>query len=107
MNTFEKDINKIYAKLKRFGVKILRRMLCNEDEACNESFENDFYKMSAFDDMIIFDITANEEIHIPHMTLTQPKDILFKKLNLNIACDVFKLTVEHIRNDGNNFFFLS
>ena len=34
------------------------------------------------------------------MQLTQLKDIVFKKLKLNKACDIFKLTVEHLRNCG-------
>ena len=54
-------------------------ILCNEDEARNESYDNEFYKIATFDDMIIFDITANEEIQNPHLTLIQLKDILFKK----------------------------
>ena len=49
---------------------------------------------------IIFDITSDEEIDIPEMNLAQLKCILFKKLKLNKACDVFKLTVEHLRNAG-------
>ena len=32
------------------------------------------------------------------MTLIQLKDIIFKRLKLNKACDIFKLTVEHLRN---------
>jgi hypothetical protein len=28
------------------------------------------------------------------------KDIVFKKLKLNKACDIYKLTVEHLRNSG-------
>ena len=34
------------------------------------------------------------------MNLAQLKFILFKKLKLNKACDIFKLTVEHLRNAG-------
>ena len=50
--------------------------------------------------MIIFDITSEEKLTIPKMNLTQLKDILFKKLKVNKACDIFKLTVEHLRNAG-------
>ena len=38
---------------------------------------------------------------IPHMKICDLKDILFKKLKLGKACDVFMLTVEHLRNAGN------
>ena len=34
------------------------------------------------------------------MTLQNLKDILFKKLKLNKACDIYKLTVEHLRYAG-------
>ena len=36
------------------------------------------------------------------MTLNVLKDIVFQKLKLNKACDVFMLTVEHLRNAGDN-----
>ena len=34
------------------------------------------------------------------MNLKQLKEILFKKMKLNKACDIFKLTVEHLRYCG-------
>ena len=132
MNTFENDINKVYSKLKQIRGEDIRNneihfietlngkysgknvlegfrknteMMCNEDES-SQSYDNEFYKMAVFDDMIIFDITENEDTQIPHMNLTRLKDILFKKLKLNKACDVFKLTVEHLRNVGDNSLLL-
>ena len=54
------------------------------------------------DNMIIFDITTKNELKIPHMNLTELKKILFQKLKLNKACDVYKLTVEHLRNAGDD-----
>ena len=56
--------------------------------------------MALNDNMIIYDITFNSNINIPKMTLENLKNILFKKLKLRKACDVFKLTVEHLRFDG-------
>ena len=56
--------------------------------------------MSTDDNMIILDITENENEKIPHMNLIQLKDIIFKKLKLRKACDVYKLTVEHLRYAG-------
>ena len=64
----------------------------------------EYYKMLTFDE--IFDITANKEVQIPYLTLIQLKDILFKKLKLKNACDVFKFTVEHLRNVGDNSLLL-
>ena len=34
------------------------------------------------------------------MKLSQLHDIIFKRLKLNKACDIYKLTVEHLRNCG-------
>ena len=34
------------------------------------------------------------------MQLTHLKEIIFKKLKLRKACDIFKLTVEHLRYCG-------
>ena len=52
--------------------------------------------------MIIFDIACQENIKIPEMTIEDLKFVLFKKLKLNKACDVYKLTVEHLRYCGDN-----
>ena len=62
--------------------------------------------MSIYDNMIIFDIAQSENVNIPHMNLEELKDILFKKLKVNKACDVFKLTVEHLRNAGDRTLLL-
>ena len=56
--------------------------------------------MCVLDNMIIFDIACQEAIIIPHMKIQDLKDIVFKKLKLNKACDIYKLTVEHLRNSG-------
>ena len=56
--------------------------------------------------MIIFDIAMNESVNIPQMNITQLKDIVFKKLKLNKACDAFKLTVEHFRFAGETSLFI-
>ena len=127
MDTFATDVNKIYPKLKKArgennsnieipfidtlagrydGSNILEgfcantEILCNENETDNKHFDNEFYKMSILDNLIIFEITANEDLKIPHMNLNQLKDIIFKKLKLKKACDVYKLTVEHLRYAG-------
>ena len=56
--------------------------------------------MCVQDNQIIFDIACQEAVIIPHMTLQNLKDILFNKLKLNKACDVYMLTVEHLRYAG-------
>ena len=47
------------------------------------------------DDMIIFQLTS-QEANIPHMKLSDLKNILFNRLKPNKACDIFKLTFEHL-----------
>ena len=125
MNTHSSDINKVSATLKKArgeeyrrheipfletlagkytGNNVLEGFAANTEILCDEKETNDynnhFYEMIIKDNMIIFDITAEEEIQIPLMSLRQLKDILFKKLKPNKACDIFKLTVEHLRNLG-------
>jgi hypothetical protein len=54
------------------------------------------------DNQIIFELLSTDPIRIPHMKLQDLKDIIFKRLKLNKACDIFKLTVEHFRHAGDN-----
>ena len=127
MKTFDEDVNKVYSKLKKARGENIRNteipfietlagkytnenvlegfcanteILCNGELGETNGYDNDFYKMAIKENMIIFDITADANINIPQMKLSDLKDILFKKLKLNKACDVFKLTVEHLRFAG-------
>ena len=58
--------------------------------------------MCVQDNMVIFDITTSEKIYIPKMELCDLKDILFKRLKLKKACDIYMLTVEHLRHCGDD-----
>ena len=127
METHRSDITKVFKKLKLirgdnknlidipyietlcgkyYGENILEGFCANTEILCNGNMDNDeiyirsFYNMCVQDNAIIFDITSQEKVNIPHMTLVNLKDILFKKLKLGKACDVFKLTVEHLRFAG-------
>ena len=71
--------------------------LCDFD---SEDLSHEFYKMCVEDNLIIFEITTQESIKIPQMTLSNLKNIVFKKLKLKKACDIYKLTVEHLRYCG-------
>ena len=125
MNTFDTDIRKVCKLLKKtrgdeirnneipfietlagryHGNNVLEgfcantEILCNDDnDEKSERYDNELYSMFVKDNQIIFDITSSEEIKIPHMNLTQLKDIILKKLKLNKACNIFMLTVEHLR----------
>ena len=78
------------------SIETLNGTFCNNDS----DFDHGFYKMCSQDNMIILDIASQEKINIPHMSLSVLKDIIFKKLKLNKACDINKLTVEHLRYAG-------
>jgi hypothetical protein len=81
------------------GFRANTEILCNE-KSCESHEVNQFYEMCIKDNIIIFEITSDENVLIPHMQLTDLKDILFRRLKLNKACDVYKLTVEHLRYCG-------
>ena len=84
------------------GFAVNTEILCNENKLKSDNYDNDIYDMFLKDNMIIFDITAEEEVKIPHMNMTKLKKIIFQKLKPNKACDVFMLTVEHLRNAGDD-----
>ena len=73
-------------------------LLCTSPAAGDESA---FAKLCKIDNMVIFDLSKEDDINeIPAMTLTELKHIIFKRLKLNKACDIFKLTTEHLRFCG-------
>ena len=123
MNTFNININQIYNKLKKIrgdnlknidipfietlngtfsGENVLEGFCSNTETLCTDTADQDhsFYKMCIQDNMIILDITNEEQTNIPHMSLEALKNIIFKKLKLNKACDINMLTVEHLRYAG-------
>ena len=83
---------------------ILEGFCANAEELCrtkdDPKFCDSFYKTTVEDNFIIFDFTKDQQIKIPHMTIDDLHKIMFSKLKLNKACDVYQLTVEHIRNAG-------
>ena len=87
------------------GENVLEGFRANTEILCNETVhesieENEFYQMCVRDNQIIFEITSDEKIIIPQMELTDLKEIIFRRLKLNKACDIYKLTVEHLRYCG-------
>ena len=50
--------------------------------------------------MIILEISQHENLKVPQMNIQRLIDILFKRLKLNKACDIYKLSVEHLRYAG-------
>ena len=123
METHSQDINQVCKKLKKIrgdksknldipfietlcgiysGENVLEGFCANTEKLCvsSDDLSNEFYKMCTEDNQIIFELTSEDQIQIPPMQLTQLKDIIFKRLKLNKACDIYKLTVEHLRNCG-------
>ena len=86
------------------GENVLEGFCANTEKLCNRDqdsvIQSQFYNMCVKDNEVIINLTTEEEISIPKMTLTNLKDIIFKRLKLNKACDVYKLTVEHLRFAG-------
>ena len=105
METHRNDIGKVCQKLKQIrggksktvdipyidtlcgkysGQNILEGFCANTEVLCNESLEQstkydrNFYNMCVLDNSIIFDITSQESVNIPHMTLAKLKDIISK-----------------------------
>ena len=101
METHSKDISKVCSKLKKIrgdktksmdiplietlcgnysGSNVLEGFCANTEKLCN--IENDeqheFYKMCQEDNQVIFELTSEDEIKIPHMQLSQLSDIIFK-----------------------------
>ena len=120
MDTFDKNINEICNKMKKIrgdttkkvdvalietlngtftGDNVLEGFCSNTETLCNDDTDEDheFLKMCIEDNMVILDIANQEAVCIPHMTLEVLKNIIFKKLKLKKACDINKLTVEHLR----------
>ena len=56
--------------------------------------------------MIIHDLSEYEPLRIPHITLEKLQEIVFKKLKCNKACDVYKVTTEHLKYAGDKALLL-
>ena len=63
--------------------------------------DRSFYKLCKLDNLYIFDIQENESVkQIPSMTISQLDHILLRKMKSGKSCDIYQLTVEHLRNLG-------
>ena len=126
METFSSNISQVCKKLKQArgensanieipyietlsgvysGINVLEGFCSNTEILCNEddiptTFDDSFYNMCVEDNMIIFELSSQDKIRIPHMQISELKTILFQKLKLGKACDLYMLTVEHLRHAG-------
>ena len=70
------------------GFRRNTEVLCNENPDIIQS-DHSFLKMCQEDNMIIFQLATDENIQIPLMSIETLKDILFRKLKIGKACDVY------------------
>ena len=64
-------------------------------------YDNDFYRLCTMDNYYIFEFHEDEQIEVPHMSIEDLENILNKEMKLGKACDIYKVTVEHLRYAGN------
>ena len=68
----------------------------NENSKC---FDRGFYNLCKLDNLYIFELTE-EQPKIAPMSISQLNHILFSKMKPGKACDIYHLTVEHLRHCG-------
>ena len=68
----------------------------NEKATC---FYRGFYNLCKLDNLYIFELTE-EQPKIAPMSISQLNHILFSKMKPGKACDIYHLTVEHLRHCG-------
>ena len=66
----------------------------------NECFDQKFYKLCKLDNLYIFEISSQNPVKIPPMSMAQLNNILNGRMKLGKACDIYQLTVEHLRYCG-------
>ena len=68
----------------------------------NGYFDKKFYDLCILDNLYIFSFKGQDSVQLPHMSIADLENILDKKMSLGKACDVYQLTVEHLRYCGNS-----
>ena len=65
-----------------------------------QEYDNDFYRLCILDNHYIFEFKGEDSIKIPKMNIDDLEKILNKEMKLGKACDIYKLSVEHLRYAG-------
>ena len=63
-------------------------------------FDQKFYKLCKLDNFYIFEFEGQDPVRIPPMNLLQLNHILSKRMKAGKSCDIYQLTVEHLRHSG-------
>ena len=125
MHSAQNDKNQVYASMKKFrgqsqavmtsklqtpvgtyhGEDVLEGFAADSEflgrfNETNEHFDQSFYKPCKLDYLYIFELKDNTHINIPPMNLSQLEKILHSKMKLGKSCDIYHLTVEHLRYCG-------
>ena len=66
----------------------------------NPAYDQSHYNLCKLGNLYIFDFPLEPQSMIPPMTLKDLNHIIFKKMKAGKACDVYHLTVEHLRYCG-------
>ena len=67
----------------------------------SSSFDKNFYNLCKLDNIYIFEFNCESPVEIPPMSLHQLNHILHTKMKSGKSCDIYHLTVEHLRFCGN------
>ena len=78
------------------GFRANTEYLCNNTS--NKKFSDEFLKRCEEDMMIINDVSKDDSLKVPPITLQKLKDIVKKKLKNNKACDMYKITAKHLKH---------
>ena len=82
------------------GFRSNTEYLWNEKDDKNVS---DYFLNRCIEDIrIINELSDEEELKIPQITLEKHQHIVHKKLKNNKACDIFHLTPEHLKHGGDD-----
>ena len=82
------------------GFRSNTECLCNEKD--DKNFSDDFLNRCIEDIRIINELSDEEELKIPPITLEKLQHIVHKKLKNNKACDIYHLTPEHLKHAGDD-----
>ena len=66
----------------------------------SSSYDNEFYRLCVEDNKFIFDFTTENDYKIPEMKIEDLDKIIDKEMKRNKACDIYKLTAEHLKFAG-------
>ena len=66
----------------------------------NEEYDNEFYRLCIQDNSYIFDFKTENCMKIPKMEYDDLEKIISKEMKNGKACDIYKLTAEHLKHAG-------